>query len=250
MQRASAPSYDRFKLIVAVILAIIILLMLLRGCDTNVTPAGPAEQTASPITTEEPALLPDSAVTDLPSNTTETFTASAIESTVAATASATLTEPTETSASSDTTLTASPEPASVESTATVVVTETPASGDASPTVSPEPASAEPTATSIATETPASGETAACNTSSPSRLAVGQQAHVLQRLNLRSDASINAQIINTNPTGTQVEVIGGPICTPVGERAYLWWQIRLPDGTEGWSAETPLNQSGYFLEPIS
>lgn len=246
MQRASAPSYDRFKLIITVILAIIILLMLLRGCAINATPASPAEQIASPITTEEPVLPPDSTVTDSPSHATETFTSSPIEPTV----SATLIEPTATSASSDATPTASVEPASVEPTATVVATETPASAETTPTSSPDSAGAEPTATVVAAETPASGETASCNTSSPSRLAVGQGARVLQRLNLRSDASINATIINTNPTGTQVEVIGGPICTPVGERAYLWWQIRLPDGTEGWSAETPLNQSGYFLEPIS
>jgi hypothetical protein len=73
--------------------------------------------------------------------------------------------------------------------------------------------------------------------------------VLQRLNLRGEASIDAPILLTNPSGTQVAVIGGPVCTPVGESAYLWWQIRLPDGAEGWSAEMPLNERSYFLEPI-
>ena len=67
--------------------------------------------------------------------------------------------------------------------------------------------------------------------------------------MRSDPSIDAAILQTNPANTLVEIIGGPVCTPVGERAYLWWQIRLPDGAEGWSAESQLNQTSYFLEPI-
>jgi hypothetical protein len=67
--------------------------------------------------------------------------------------------------------------------------------------------------------------------------------------MRNDASIDATLIQTNPTNTQVEVIGGPVCTPVGNSAYLWWQIRLADGTEGWSAECPLNEPSYFLEPV-
>jgi hypothetical protein len=84
---------------------------------------------------------------------------------------------------------------------------------------------------------------------PSRLSVGQKAQVLKRLNMRAGASIDATIIQTNPTNTQVEIIGGPVCTPVGDGAYLWWQIRLPDGAEGWSAESSLNDASYFLEPV-
>jgi hypothetical protein len=68
--------------------------------------------------------------------------------------------------------------------------------------------------------------------------------------MRSEASITAPILETNPANTEVEIIGGPVCTPVEKRAYLWWQLRLPDGTEGWSAEMQLNQPSYFLEPIS
>jgi hypothetical protein len=67
--------------------------------------------------------------------------------------------------------------------------------------------------------------------------------------MRSQPFITAPILQTNPTNTQVEIIGGPICTPQGDRAYLWWQIRLPDGAEGWSAEAPLNEATYLLEPF-
>jgi hypothetical protein len=73
--------------------------------------------------------------------------------------------------------------------------------------------------------------------------------VMQRLNMRSDASITAPILLTNPSGTQVEIIGEAVCTPVGDGAYLWWRIRLGDGTEGWSAEAPLNDRIYLLEPV-
>jgi hypothetical protein len=68
--------------------------------------------------------------------------------------------------------------------------------------------------------------------------------------MRTEPAINASLIQTNPTDTQVEIIGGPVCTPVGDRAYQWWQIRLADGKEGWSAESQLNSPSYFLEPNS
>jgi hypothetical protein len=79
--------------------------------------------------------------------------------------------------------------------------------------------------------------------------VGQKARVLHRLNVRSAASIKASILKVNPVNSQVDIIGGPTCEPVGTNAYRWWQIRLADGTEGWSAESPLHSTSYFLEPI-
>lgn len=224
MERASAPTYDRFKLIVTIVLLLILLLMLLRGCAINAAPASPTEAAVIPQLPEEIASLSPVVENTLVPESTETLTSSSLPNT--ATATPTLVEATATS------------PADTATPTTVS------------TVESEPTTAEVTATSVATQLPTSGESSACNTSLPSRLAVGQQARVLQRLNLRAEASITAPILQVNPTGTGVEVIGGPVCTPAGERAYVWWQIRLPDGTEGWSAETYLNRPGYFLEPIS
>jgi hypothetical protein len=99
-----------------------------------------------------------------------------------------------------------------------------------------------------TATPAPSNTS-CNTSVPSRLKVGDKARVIRRLNMRSQPAIEASILQVNPTGTQVDIIGGPVCQPRGTQAYQWWQIRLANGTEGWSAESPLNEGGYFLEPV-
>jgi hypothetical protein len=49
------------------------------------------------------------------------------------------------------------------------------------------------------------------------------------------------------------VVDGPVCTtrdtPEGLRAYLWWKVRLENGQEGWSAEAPLIDPNYFIEPI-
>ena len=57
MTRLSAPRYDRFKTVVAVILGIILLLMLLRGCATNVVPAAPEETQPAAAATALPQIL-------------------------------------------------------------------------------------------------------------------------------------------------------------------------------------------------
>jgi hypothetical protein len=147
---------------------------------------------------------------------------------------------TETVFASDSTETPTPASATVEPTRTPTVTV--------PSPTPTATGPEPT-TAAETPPPTQVQNVSCNTSVPSRLAVGQKAQVVQRLNMRREASIDATIIQTNATKTQVEIIGGPVCTPVGDRAYLWWQIRLPGGAEGWSAESPLNEASYLLEPI-
>lgn len=210
MNRASAPGYDRFKSVVTAILVVILILMLLRGCATNAASPARVENTIVPNATE--------VITEaiLALNTAEL---------------------------------SSPSPAPPTATATLLSADTPTSAPASPTPTIAAATSTPTSGVAATATPVQAQGTSCDTSVPSRLSVGQTARVVTRLNMRNDSSINAALIQTNPTNTQVEIIGGPVCEPVGDRAYLWWQIRLPDGAEGWSAETQLNNPSYFLEPI-
>ena len=138
-------------------------------------------------------------------------------------------------------------PTAVPPTPTAAATETPATADVTATSSPAATELPTNTPEQATATPA--QSASCNTIAATRLSVGQKARVIQRLNMRSSASIQASIIKVNPVNTQVEIIGGPTCEPAGANAYLWWQIRLADGTEGWSAESPLNSPSYFLEPL-
>jgi hypothetical protein len=80
------------------------------------------------------------------------------------------------------------------------------------------------------------------------LQVGTNATILRRLNFRSSPGIRDNWLLTNIPGTQVEIIGGPECVPYWTGAYMWWQIRLPDGRTGWSAEGSLHGSFYFMEP--
>jgi hypothetical protein len=92
-------------------------------------------------------------------------------------------------------------------------------------------------------------TSACELAlSRSRLQVGLNATILRGLNFRSSPGIANNWLHTNKPGTQVEIIGGPTCIPHFVGAYLWWQIRLPDGRIGWSAEASLRGAFYFMEP--
>jgi Bacterial SH3 domain len=139
-------------------------------------------------------------------------------------------------------------PATEQPTLEPTITPTLAPTVAPPTVTETPV--EPAAPVTPTPTTAPEPlNVSCNTSVPSRLQVGQNARTLKNLNMRTGPDIKASLIQTNLSGTQVEIIGGPECNPQGEPAYLWWQIRLANGMEGWSAESPLIQKSYFLEPI-
>ncbi|MEW6405457.1 MAG: SH3 domain-containing protein [Chloroflexota bacterium] len=90
-------------------------------------------------------------------------------------------------------------------------------------------------------------------SSPSHIQVSDRVRVRSWLNFRTGPGLNWPIIHTNTAGTIMEVIGGPFCTTKdtaeGVRAYLWWNVRMENGEEGWSAEAPLIDPDYFLEQI-
>ncbi len=52
------------------------------------------------------------------------------------------------------------------------------------------------------------------------------------LRMRSGPDLDYPIVNELPFGTTVTILGGPeFGAP-----YLWWNIRAPDGSEGWSVE--------------
>jgi len=149
-----------------------------------------------------------------------------------------------------------------------------------PTIaSPTKTSAPPTATSAPSETPIPTETPTqavtpipsptqleeplptpiieipsepevCAAVSRSQLQTGMKVIIQRRLNFRSSPGIMNNWMLTNLPGTQVEVIGGPACTRYQNGgAYLWWQIKLPNGLTGWSAEASAFGSFYFMEPV-
>lgn len=234
MDRLSAPGYDLFKLIVALILTLLLAILLLRGC--NQVPPVPVAEMDTPGQEVVNVVSPAPATEEPPQEPT-------LEPTE---------EPTEEPPPTPS-VTASPEepPAAITDTpAPPPVTDTPTPAPVTDTPAPAPVTDTPTPAPVTdTPTPEPVPGTACNTSMPSRLSAGQRARTLVNLNLRTGPDIKAPIIQTNRSGTQVEIIGGPECNLQGERAYLWWQIRLVNGTEGWSAETPLIQKSYFLEAL-
>ena len=89
----------------------------------------------------------------------------------------------------------------------------------------------------------------CEAVSRSQLQVGMKATIAHIVNFRSSPGVFNNWILTNHPGIQVEVIGGPACTRYKNGgAYLWWQIKLPNGQIGWSAEASAFGKFYFMEP--
>jgi hypothetical protein len=53
------------------------------------------------------------------------------------------------------------------------------------------------------------------------------------LNLRAEPVVDpSNIVALVPDGTALEVIGGP----QEESDFVWWQLRMTDGTEGWGVD--------------
>lgn len=212
---ARAPLYDLFKLVVAIILVLLFLFLLFSNRSSQ----------ARQLQATDPTMTP------LPSTPLTTLRAS---STVVP-ASSTSAAPTVTLIPTNTS-TPIPSPTNLPTltpTALPQVTESPV-----PETLPTPI----------VEIPA--DTNTCEAISHSQLQVGMQAAVVQTVNFRSSPGIFNNWIKTNLPNTQVEVIGGPSCTRYENGgAYLWWQVKLPDGRIGWSAEASAFGRFYFMEPI-
>jgi len=240
-----APGYDLFKLIVAILLLILFFLLNMRRMSPNSAPL---------IATPETVSAPSSTTLQATAAVSSTFLLQTATPQPLSPESATnAAVPAQSLLISPTTV--------VESIASVTPPSSPIVGN-----SPEPMtptvinSPEPTATPVpaSTATPTLSSTpvtagpvaSACDSaSSRSRLQNGINATILRRLNFRSSPGIADNWLQTNLPGTKVEVIGGPECLPHFAGAYVWWQIKLPDGQTGWSAESSQFGAFYFMEPI-
>lgn len=212
---ARAPVYDLFKLIVAILLLLVFLFLLISNRSVQARQTQAADATMTP--------LPATPSTTLKTNPT------------VVPASATPILPTATLAPTDTPL---PSPTS---TSLPIFTDTPIPA---PTESPVP---ETLLTPIV-EIPS--ETNVCEAVSRSQLQVGMQATIAHIVNFRSSPGIFNNWILINHPDSQVEIVGGPACTRYQNGgAYLWWQIKLPDGQIGWSAEASAFGKFYFMEPV-
>lgn len=80
----------------------------------------------------------------------------------------------------------------------------------------------------------------------SNVAIGFEARVTSIVGgtgLRLRSTPGGEFVRSMPNGTQFVIIGGPQC----QGGYTWWNLRLADGTTGWSAEA--DQDAYFIEPV-
>ncbi len=112
---------------------------------------------------------------------------------------------------------------------------------------PQAPSPTPTATPATQQpAPASGD---CSKALSTRLDVGKKAQVVFDLNLRAEAGMDKKITLTNLPGARLDIIGGPVCIPYGSGTYRWWNVKMTNGTTGWSAEGSLTGKRYFMEPV-
>ena len=209
MNSRFVPWYDLFKLIVAIILTIILIFLLLEERDRR-----NAALDVSPV----------------PTVTAHVILSTATQSPL------------------------DPTPSPTQQPPTLSPTETPApEATATDITAPEPPPTETAVVETQPEPVKSAQTSDPNEcpSNPTRIQAGMNVKVLDWLNFRTGPGLHYEIQRTNRPGTEMEVIGGPVCTVRGDNpptAYLWWNVRMESGQEGWSAEAPLNFPNYFLEP--
>jgi hypothetical protein len=90
----------------------------------------------------------------------------------------------------------------------------------------------------------------CPRALPSRITLGSKVVVVTNLNVRNLPEVApGNWVQTHLSGTQLDVVGGPVCYPYLNGAYLLWQVQASDGTSGWSAEGSVTGTNYFLQPI-
>ena len=272
-----ATGYDLFKLIVALLLLMLFLLLWRRGSQPlSAAPLTPSvTRDANPIGIVETHMAPSHTSTPRPSpRPTETFeTTSTIQPSPTTTSQGastpmTMTSPTATAVVNATAMIQPSPSAAIQSastptsppspSATMTVEEMPTIKPSATVTSQNVSTPTPllsptgTATAKASPTPAEATPSvgtACEAATErSRLQIGRNATILRRLNFRSSPGIQHNWLRTNVPGTQVEVVAGPECLPHLWGAYMWWQIRLPNGEIGWSAEASIHGTFYFMEP--
>lgn len=212
-QAVNASRYDLFKAIIALILLMILIWLFLNGTGQ------PAPALSVPLLTNEVDLSLGQATASPPSSVSSS-------------------NPTPNSETAETEISIPSAPAAVAATApaSTLPTSTP-----EPTSGPSPTETAPVA--------ADQHQVDCPLALATRLKVGERAVVVTNLNMRTEAGITKKLIRTNPAGTELTIIGGPVCEAYEAGAYLWWQVQRADEENGWSAEGSLTDQFYFLEPV-
>jgi N-acetylmuramoyl-L-alanine amidase len=74
--------------------------------------------------------------------------------------------------------------------------------------------------------------------------VNDTFRVTSTMNLRSAATTSASVVASMPTGTTGTVTGGP----TSANGYIWWNVRLTNGTTGWAAENWMEETDGGTTP--
>lgn len=84
-----------------------------------------------------------------------------------------------------------------------------------------------------------------------KLEVGKKAIVREPVNLRTQPSLSSRIQAVLKRDTEVEIIGGPKKTRLGDGTrYIWWKVKLEDGATGWAVELSACRQFYFMEAVN
>jgi len=135
----------------------------------------------------------------------------------------------------------------IEPTAQAIV-ETP---EAEPEATTAP-TVKPTAAPAVESTAESTAETACIKALPVRISgVGAKVRVVNALiPLRAGPEVkDGNILAALPIGTELEVIGLPVCTDFLTGANQWWGVRMQDGRTGYAAEGSAINPVYYLEEI-
>jgi len=89
---------------------------------------------------------------------------------------------------------------------------------------------------------------------PKKLSIGHQAIVAtanDTLTLRSDTTVDSDVIENMRPGTMVSVFDGPQCKYYSRTGvfYWWWRVESQSGKQGWVVEGADTVDPIFIQPI-
>ncbi len=88
----------------------------------------------------------------------------------------------------------------------------------------------------------------CPYAQESPFRVGMRVRTIDTVYLRSEPRWAEETrLKLLKPGVEMKIIGGPICAPYPKGVYVYWQVRLPDGSTAWIAEG--DPQGMYIEEV-
>jgi len=105
---------------------------------------------------------------------------------------------------------------------------------------------------VETKSPSKVKIQECERANPARISeVDEKVIVINALiPLRSSPdAVTDNLLKALPIGTNLDIVTSPVCTEYLDGANLWWGVQTEDGQTGWAAEGSALGSAYYLETI-